>query len=272
LKWSNEMDFHEAANIFPIDDEHIDALADDIKNNGQAVAIELMDGKVLDGRRRWLACIKADTKPVTREVSVDDPVAHVLSLNLHRRHLTPSQASMVGARAREIYDRQAKEKMSAGGGDKKSKSAKSGMENFPPPIAEKITARDAVGKAIGVSGKTIDFATRVLEKGTPELVKAVDEGRVAVSTAAILATESPERQIEEINSPNRKRKYTPGPAKEVVEKRDEKPCDTEAPGTLLGVGVFRGNEAVDVLKRIPKYDPLRKRGFQIVMDWIAANK
>ena len=81
------MDFHEAANIFPIDDEHLDELAEDIRKNGQQVQVELLDGKIIDGRRRWLACIKAGVKAGTRVVSVSDPVAYVLSLNLHRRHL-----------------------------------------------------------------------------------------------------------------------------------------------------------------------------------------
>jgi hypothetical protein len=39
---------------------------------------------------------------------------------------------------------------------------------------------------------------------------------------------------------------------------------------MRGVGVLRANEAIDVLKRIPKNDALRKRGFQIVTDWIKA--
>jgi ParB family chromosome partitioning protein len=42
--------------------------------------------------------------------------------------------------------------------------------------------------------------------------------------------------------------------------------------TRPGVGVERANEAINALKRIPKNDPLRKRGFQIVTDWIRANK
>lgn len=44
--------------------------------------------------------------------------------------------------------------MSKGGGDKKS-----GMENLPHPIEDKGSARDAAGKAVGVSGKSIDYAT-----------------------------------------------------------------------------------------------------------------
>lgn len=62
-----KMDFHEAANIFPIDEEHIDELADDIRKNKQLVPIELLDGKVIDGRRRWLACLKAAATMAMRD-------------------------------------------------------------------------------------------------------------------------------------------------------------------------------------------------------------
>jgi len=149
-----KLEFHEAANIFPLDDEHLDALAADIKKNGQQIAIEIMDGKILDGRRRTMACRIAGVDPVTREVKPVDPVAYVLSLNLHRRHLTPSQASMCAARAREIYERDAKERQG---------KRNDLVENLPPSDAGK--ARDLAGKAFGVSGKSVDHAKRVIEKG-----------------------------------------------------------------------------------------------------------
>ena len=76
--------------------------------------------------------------------------------------------AMVGARAREMYDKAAKErqKLSKGRGQK-------GPENLPDLNADARDARDAAGKAVGVSGKSIDFASKVLKSGTPELVKAV---------------------------------------------------------------------------------------------------
>lgn len=37
-------------------------------------------------------------------------------------------------------------------------------------------------------------------------------------------------------------------------------------------GVILANEALNVLMRIPRNDPLRARGFEIVMDWIESNK
>lgn len=39
-----------------------------------------------------------------------------------------------------------------------------------------------------------------------------------------------------------------------------------------GVGVIRANEAINALMRIPRKDALRARGFQMVQDWIRANK
>jgi hypothetical protein len=271
-----DLEFHEAANIFPMDDEHLSDLAADIKASGLRIPIELLDGKVIDGRRRLAACALANVAPTFRVVTTLDPVAYVLSLNLHRRHLTPSQLAMVAARARSIYDAQAKARMVEGaakGGQSK------GKENLPDPIPDQQQARDAAGKAVGVSGKTVDFATRVLTKGAPELVKAVDDGRIAVSTAAIIAADPPETQRAFAESATRK--YRPvknggefGPS--TKREREQEQGASPEPGTdeirSRGVGVQRGNEAVDCLKRIPRHDPLRARGFQIVTDWIRRNR
>lgn len=261
-----DIPFHDAANIFPLDEEHIADLAIDIQKNGQQFPIELIDGKIVDGRRRYLACQSADVEPQFKTVSPADPVSYVLSLNLHRRHLTPSQLSMVAARVREIYDSAAKERQKASGGDRKS-NGKSVVENLPQPNAGK--SRDKAGEAVGVSGKSVDYATKVLKQGVPELAKAVDEGRMAISTAAILATEPEEVQREELADPKRNRKYEAGMGRP---KETPKPEEEKPEGERRGKGVILANEAINCLTRIPKNDALRKRGFQIVTDWIKANK
>jgi len=76
-----------------------------------------------------------------------------------RRHLTPSQLSMVAARARSIYDEQARQRQVR-------KPSDSVPANLPAQV-NKADARDAAGKAVGVSGKSVDYATRVLAQGAP---------------------------------------------------------------------------------------------------------
>lgn len=256
------MEFHEAANIFPLmTGDDFDDLVEDIRKHGLREAIELLDGKIVDGRNRFTACNMAGVEPRFNEIETDDAIAYVLSNNLHRRHLTPSQRAMVAARARECYDKAANERMKAG------KKAEHPPVNLPEG---KSDARDAAGKAAGVSGKSVDFATKVLTHGTPELIKAVDEGRMAVSTAAVHATDPPEEQKRIATDPKRNRTYT-SLAKPMSES-DSKGEPEPEPGKSRGVGVRHANEAIDCLKKIPKGDGLRKRGFQIVSDWMKANK
>lgn len=70
-------------------------LAADITENGQREAIVLFEGKVLDGWNRTKACAIAGEEPVLMDFPEDaDPVAYVLSRNLHRRHLTDSQRAL----------------------------------------------------------------------------------------------------------------------------------------------------------------------------------
>ena len=188
-----KLEYHEAANIFPMLD--IDAFREfkaDIKKNGLREPIEMFDGKIIDGRNRYQACLELDYTCPQLTKHIDDPVAYVLSKNLHRRQLTASQRSMVAAKAKELYEKEAKERMSAGGGDKKSKSAKSGPVIVPDPI--KGDSRDKAGKAVGVSGSLVDRASKVLAEATPELIADVEEGRVSVSAAARKVKESKEEK------------------------------------------------------------------------------
>lgn len=262
-----QYEFHEAANIFPLDEEHLDDLANDIRRNGQQVAIELFDGVILDGRRRYLACKQANILPRFIEVDVVDPIAYVLSLNLHRRHLSPTQLSMVGARAMGVYEKQAKERQKEAG-----KVHGRGMEKVPVNLPEPISgdARDQAAKAVGVSGKSIDYGVQVLESKNPALIDAVDSDLLAVSTAAKASLKS-DVEVDALIARAAqakaagKRRARPTAA----DKDDEIPVSN---GEVRGVGVIRANEAINSLSRIPKNDALRKRGFQIVTDWIRHNK
>ena len=137
--------------------------------------MELLDGKIIDGRNRYLACKQLGIEPKTVKVTPENPVSYVVSKNLHRRHLNASQCAMAAARAIGFYEKAAKKRMLRG---KKADP----VENLPQGSAGK--ARDQAGRDFQVSGKSVDMARKVLDKGTPQLVKAVAACRVAVGAAA----------------------------------------------------------------------------------------
>ena len=86
--------YHEVADIFPLmTGEEFDALKADISVNGQREPIWLHpDGSIIDGRNRHRACIDLDIAPHFRTWDGNGSlVAFVVSLNLHRRHLTSGQ-------------------------------------------------------------------------------------------------------------------------------------------------------------------------------------
>ncbi|WP_143166025.1 hypothetical protein [Desulfofustis glycolicus] len=77
------------------------------------------------------------------------------------------ELSLVAAKARDIWDRQARERQVAAQNNDAARAVK---ENLPEQT--KGQSRDQAGKALGISGKTVDFATKVIKYGTPELVAA----------------------------------------------------------------------------------------------------
>lgn len=84
---------HPLSAAFPaMSAEDFQALKDDIENNGQREPVMVFEGMVLDGWHRYTACEQLGL-PVEKFTFPEggDPVAFVLSHNLHRRHLSASQ-------------------------------------------------------------------------------------------------------------------------------------------------------------------------------------
>ena len=139
----------------------------DIAENGLREEIVLYDGMILDGRHRYRACSETGTMPRFREHH-GDPLAFVLSANLQRRHLDESQRAMVAARLATL---------------------KQGARTDLAPNGARSQADAA--SALNVSRRALQRATIVLTLGIPELIRAVDTGRVAVSLAAAILGKHP---------------------------------------------------------------------------------
>lgn len=165
-----EYQFHDFANLFPlIEGEEFLALVDDIRAHGVREPIWLYEGKILDGRNRYRAAIDAGAEFDTREYEGNKPLEHVVSLNLHRRHLNESQRAMVAARLATLER----------GGNQHS-------EGVPIGRASEL---------LNVAPRSVARAASVQRHATPELQRAVESGKVAVSAAAQAAKfMAPEQQ------------------------------------------------------------------------------
>ncbi len=183
----SDLQFHDIANWFPLlDDRALQELAADIKAHGLHESIKVFQGKILDGRNRYLACAAAGVTPTCEDVNPPDPVAFVFSRNFHRRDLTPSQRAMLGDKARAHYAEQARQRQEM-----------TQIKDGQPPVVEKCAppekhvengkSRDQAARAVGVSNRTVDKARAVRENGVRELQQAVEQGKLDVSKAAKLA-------------------------------------------------------------------------------------
>jgi len=102
-----------------------------------------------------------------------EPVAK----NQHRRHMTPSQLAIVAGKATELL---AKTKADA---EQRMRSGKKPDPRVTVPQGSG-QSRDAIGKLLGVSGSLVERGTKVVAKGEPELIAAVEQGRMSITTAA----------------------------------------------------------------------------------------
>lgn len=163
-------------------DDELQSLADDIKTNGLRSPITVIDGNgewlILDGRNRYLACEMAGVKADRVVWAGKDPVAFVVSTNLHRRHLNSSQRAMIAESIAQLRH-----------GERGP--AKSRKES---PIGDSSATQAEAATLLNVSKRNVERARQVKEKGVPALAAAVAAGEVAVSAAAEVAKLPKEEQ------------------------------------------------------------------------------
>jgi hypothetical protein len=86
--------------------------AADIQANGLIETIITYENKILDGRNRFVACQLAEVKPVFSPYTGDSPLTFVISKNIHRRHLTPSQAAVIALDVMPMFESEARKRQS----------------------------------------------------------------------------------------------------------------------------------------------------------------
>ncbi len=99
------LEFHPLADCIPLmKKEEIAELAKSIKAIGLINKIVLYEGKILDGRCRYLACKLAGVKPEFTEYTGDDPRGFLVSMNILRAHYTETQKAIMTIELQEYLE------------------------------------------------------------------------------------------------------------------------------------------------------------------------
>lgn len=223
---------HQFAEIFPMHEgEPLWKLRDRIKANGLREHIVLLDGKILDGRRRERACLEGGVKPIYREFGSrksdgDDPLEFVIDINLHRRHLGSGERDLAAARYATAK----------AGENQHSRSAQNAQTSTNDAAAEKFETTEA----------NVRRAKTVVQHGTPEVQEAVASGEAKVSDAAAVAKEEPAVQKEAVK---RKREKKAKTLKEAVEQIKEEEAKDE---TMEDVIARKNSELESFCRKVMK--------------------
>lgn len=173
---AHELETHPVSEMFPMmNDDEYERFCDDIKEHGLREPIMIFRDMIIDGRNRYRACRDLNVEPDYREWTGDesDILDYIISLNLHRRHLSASQRAMIAAKLATLGE----------GRPRKTASI------------EAVSQREAAEK-MEVGRSSVQRAKKVKERGTDALQEAVVNGSIAVSVAELISQAPAEEQDE----------------------------------------------------------------------------
>jgi len=231
------IEFHEAANLFPMmSEDEFSALKKDIATNGLVEPIWMYDGKIIDGRNRYRACLETNVVPRFRQWNGDGSlVAFVISLNLQRRSLTSSQKATIAVQSLPMIEAEAKERQLSG--------LKQGAKM---PVVQKVEQRTEPAKksieiAAEITGTNHEYvaSAKNIQKSDPAMFKRIQNGEISIKRA-----------------------------KEEIKKKDRKEnpsitCRNECTEALQFSAI-----AINQLRRIRQDDPRRIEALNKVLTYI----
>jgi ParB-like chromosome segregation protein Spo0J len=219
--------FHPLANVFPlIGGEEFAELVEDVRANGLFSPVVMFEGKILDGRNRYLACQQLGIPHTEKQFTGEDAAAYVWSANAVRRQLTASQKALAAAKISDAKVGYNQDGQPTGTGAR---------------VRVPVTTIGDAARMAGVGRRTVEEAKRVLTSAVDEVVAAVEEGELSVHTAErvsqlpadeqtrIMAT-TPAREIHKVVPGNR----SPRKESRPVVHTTETPEDEEPQGVGRG--------------------------------------
>lgn len=184
-----QLEDHEIAGWLDLATEtELAGLADDIAKHGQIETIDLYEGKILDGRNRYRACLAAGVEPrcATWTANGVGPQDYVVAKNLHRRHLTIAQRAALAVRLVDYEREEAAKRKEEGqrrGGEVFAGREEASLQTRSKASQNKTSAAQRAADKVGV-GRTSVLAAELISKKSPETFEKMKKGEISVTAAA----------------------------------------------------------------------------------------
>jgi N6-adenosine-specific RNA methylase IME4 len=208
--------FHPIADIFPLmQGEDYENFKADIRANGlhESIWLHPEDDSIIDGRNRYRACLDLGIEPIYQNwTGRGSLIAFVVSLNLHRRHLTTGQWTTAATKALPFFEAEAKERQVKGGEtthghhyqennkQPKQQNVLQLGEIFPQAVTTKPDKKERAAKSteqvaekFNTNGRYVADCKR-LQSTHPHLFSLIESGRLEIPDARRLEKFSREDQ------------------------------------------------------------------------------
>ncbi len=192
-----ELQFHPAASVFPMmRGEEYQELLYDIQEHGLREPILLCDGQILDGRNRFRVCREIGIEPAFRkwDGKGGSPLSVVLSLNLHRRHLTSSQRAAIAVEILPMLEREAKERQRESGREHgRGKVVQKTSQPIDGPMRQPRSTEQAA-RLLSTNSDYVKAAKKVHE-ADPALLQKVRDGETHIADALRRVVKDKKQQL-----------------------------------------------------------------------------
>ena len=185
----------------PLPPDEFEELKKSIAERGLLEPIVVNENnEVIEGHQRLLAWISLGKKepPVIRRVNTGGDLAKEIALsveyNARRRHLVKSELALIVAKALQRVEELTQKKVFTG---KTINTSNSETDLKKEPLIK-------VAEKVGISLPTLSKAKQVVEKGTPEVQRAVEKGELSVERAYKIVQHPPEEQKKLLEEPQPK--------------------------------------------------------------------
>ena len=200
-----QLQFHPASDFLPLmQGQEYRELLKDIQDHGQREPLLLHpDGRILDGRNRYRVCRELGIKPKVRkwEGNGDSPLSVVLSLNLHRRHLTSSQKAAIAIEILPELEAEAKERQRQAG---KYHGRGKVQQKTSEPISQPQAA-EQLAQRYSTNSDYVKAAKKIKE-ADPELLQKVRDGKFHIADALKRVVQGKREKRKQLPTPKEARR------------------------------------------------------------------